>query len=118
MPVEPSIRHANQIVVKAALRNPVFVSRHQQDGLALRIKGKSNTPYASIGIKAQLLHVGVARTLQRIDLRSSKERSLLAKVDGQGNQFFLNDFRQAPVLRDKLLVEYNLPLVFIMLHNA
>jgi len=60
MLVEPSIRNQNQIAIKSSLCNATFVSCHQQDGVALWIEGKSDAPYASIGMKAQLLHVSVA----------------------------------------------------------
>jgi len=90
MLVEPSIRNQNQIAIKSALSNPALVSCHQQDGLALWIECKGNTPYATIGIEAQLLHVCVARALQRIDLRPSQERPFLAEDCRQSNQYVLN----------------------------
>jgi len=87
---EPSISNFNQIAIKATLCNPAFVTSDQQDGLALRIKSKSYAPYASIGIKTKFLHIRVARTPERINLRPSKERSPFANVQCQCNQFALN----------------------------
>jgi len=79
MLVEPSIRNQKQVAIKAALSNAALVSCHQKDGFALRVESKGDTPDTPIGIEAQLLHVGVARTLQRIYLRPSQERPFLAK---------------------------------------
>jgi len=111
MPVEPSIRHQKQFAIKPALCDSTLVSGHQQDGLTLRIEGERDSPYAPIGIKAQLLHVGVARTLQRIDLRSFQEWSLLAKNCRQGHKYVLNLFGQFPILGNEFIVEDDLPLM-------
>ena len=60
MLIVPLIRYANQIAIKAYLSTSALVSARQQDGLALWIEGVGHTPYASICIKSQFLHVRVA----------------------------------------------------------
>jgi hypothetical protein len=87
--VEPSIRNHKQVAISSALSNSALVSCYQKDGFALRVEGKSDTPDTSIGIEAQLLHVGVARALQRIYLRPSQEWPFLAKDCRQGHKHVL-----------------------------
>jgi hypothetical protein len=90
MPVEPSIRYLKQLAMNAALCDSAFVPGYKQDGLALWVEGKCDAPNASIGIETQLLHVGVARTLRRIDLRPPQERPFLAKDCRPRCQYVLN----------------------------
>jgi hypothetical protein len=78
--VESFVRNPYKITIEAPLGGPALVSGHEHDRFALWVKGKSDAPDTSIGIEAQLLHVGVPRTLQRIYLRPSQERPFLAKV--------------------------------------
>jgi len=59
MLIEALIRSPNQITIEAILPKAALIPSYQQNGLALSIKGKCYAPYASIGIKAQFLHVGV-----------------------------------------------------------
>ena len=115
MLVKSSIGYIDQITIEAALSNSAFVSSHQYDGLALWIESESNAPYASIGIKTKFLHIGVARILKRINLRPSQERPFLAKDHRQSYQYVLNRFGQLPVFRDEVVVEDDLPHIYIML---
>ena len=78
MLIEPLIRNAQQIAIKAYLSGSALVSARQQDGLALWIEGVGYTPCASIGIKSQFLHIRVARSVERIGLWSSKQRANFA----------------------------------------
>ncbi len=112
MLVKSSISYIDQITIEAALCNSALVSSHQKYGLALWIECKSNTPYAPIGIKTKFLHIRVARTLERIYMRPSKERSFFANVQRQCDQFALNHSRKIIEFRDEVVVEDNLPLHF------
>src|SRR3546814_7425817 len=49
-----------------------LVTGHQQDGLPLEIKGKGNPPHAVSRVEPKLLHVGVARPLQRVHPRPAQ----------------------------------------------
>jgi len=88
------IRYANQSAIKATLFGSTLVTSCQQNGLAVGIEGVGHTPSASIGIKTQFLHVGVARAFERICKRSSELRTILAEERCEGLQFFSNRLRQ------------------------
>ena len=93
--VKPVIRPPDQPVG----HKPAFIASNQQDGATYGIKGKRHPPDAAISGKAQFLHVGVARSDQRINLRTPKQRPELTQQFCCGEQFILNRLAQPIELR-------------------
>jgi hypothetical protein len=119
MLIVPLIRHANQIAIKAYLRGCALISSGQQDGLALWIKDLGNSPNTTIGIEAQLFHVGVARTLERICLRPAEQRAILAEYHRHSFQLLSNHLGQLPDFNCKIVVKLDRPIrIHSMLLNA
>lgn len=69
MRFEPRISYSDQPLVKALLAAAGFVPRHKQDRLPRGIERESDPPDAAVRIETKLLHIGVLRSLQRIDAR-------------------------------------------------
>ena len=98
MCIEPGVRFLDQLSVKTSFVYTRFVTSHEQDGLPLGIKGKSDSPHPVIGLKAKLLHVGVTRSVQGVHPWAAKCRSeclkklrlreqLILHCGGQGIEF-------------------------------
>lgn len=77
MLVKTSIGNRDQLTVKPAFLDASLVASDQQYCLAVRIEGKSHAPDTVVGIEPQLLHIGMLRSVKRIDLGSAKCRSKL-----------------------------------------
>ena len=60
------IGHIDQAFVKSSLVRPALVTSNQQDRSAQGIECKRHPPHLTLPEKPQLLHVGVARTLERV----------------------------------------------------
>ena len=71
MRIKPFISFLDQLSVKPFFTNTRFVASHKQNRLALGIKGKSDPPYTVFGLKAKLLHVGMARSLKGVHPRAA-----------------------------------------------
>lgn len=119
MPVKSFIRYADQIAIESRLPDSCLVPTHQQNGLALLIKGKGNTPCSPIGIETQLLHPGVTRTVESIHIRPSKLRSIFTEDYCRSFQLFPNRMGKLANLYGELLVKLHHPTrLHIMLWNA
>ncbi len=94
MGVESSIRRRNQRVVKPPLADARFVSGSEQDGTTLAVKRERNAPDAAIGVKAQLFHVDIARSLEGVDGRTAKGRAELFEQLDAREQGILHCVRQ------------------------
>jgi hypothetical protein len=75
MPIESAIRDLDQIPVEPIPSNSRLVTTNQQNRPALYVERKGHPPRAATGTEAKLFHVGVLRSIQRIDLRPAKQRS-------------------------------------------
>ena len=88
--VKPLIGNVNQLVIKTPLCNAALIPRYRNDCSALWIERKSDSPNAAICIEAELLHVGVARALQGIDIWPPENWPSFANVLHKSDQLFLN----------------------------
>ena len=75
MCIEPFVRLLDYLSVKMSFADTGFVASNEQDGLPLRVKSKGNSPHAVIGLKAKLLHIGVARSIQSVHPRAAQRRA-------------------------------------------
>jgi hypothetical protein len=78
--------------------------------LAFWIEGEGYAPNAIGSIKPHLLHVGVPRFLEGIDMRPSKMRSGILEEAGHRQSLVLHVFRQREELRLKLVPDQYRPL--------
>jgi hypothetical protein len=95
----------DQVTVELCLHlgtQPRFVSGHQQDRLSGRIEGKGHAPDPATGSKAHFLHVGVTRTLQRVDGRPTEGRSDFREHTRRFEQVVLDPFLERSELRLEL----------------
>ncbi|SMP44779.1 hypothetical protein SAMN06295888_10330 [Desulfonatronum zhilinae] len=51
------IRHLDEVFVKTFLVRPALVCSYQQNGFALRIESKGNSPNSIFPIETQFLHI-------------------------------------------------------------
>jgi len=104
MIVEPVIRLSNEPLIKPFLAAARFVAAAQDDGLPLRVESESETPGAVLSGEAQLLHVGVTRSLQRIGMRAAQIRPGGFQSPHHSNQLVLNGVSQLIELRDEIVM--------------
>ena len=77
MSVKTVIGLADQLAVKSLFADTRFISCNQEDRLALRVEGKGNSPLTIGRAEPQLLHVCVARVVQRVNAGPSQLRPKL-----------------------------------------
>jgi hypothetical protein len=68
MMIETVVRNTQQTSIKAILLHPSLTTANEKDRVALGVEGEGEAPHSTVCIKAQLFHVDVARTFERIDL--------------------------------------------------
>src|SRR5271157_2549626 len=109
MSVEAVISLSDQFVVEPFFTDARLVSRHEQDRLTLRIESKSHPPLTISRAEAQLLHVRVARAIQRISAGTLQLRSKLLKKSSHCQNFRPHVFVQYVELLLKLNADLNNP---------
>jgi hypothetical protein len=77
MGVKTLVSLADQLPVEASLAHPRLIACHEQNGPAPRIKGEGYSPFSARRRKAQLLHIGMAGSIQCIDARAPQLRAEL-----------------------------------------
>ena len=110
MLVIPSIGNRNQSFVRPSLVSGAFVATHQQDGLPLGVKGKSQAPDFAAQVKLQFFHIGVSRSLQGVDRWSAQIGPKLRKQFGVRQNFILQALRQRGQLVVEIRVKYDIPV--------
>lgn len=78
-----------QCFIETPLATSGFITRHKQNGVPLRVEGKSDAPHAICRIEPKLLHVGMARPFERIHTRTTEAWSERFKQLGMRKQFIL-----------------------------
>jgi len=68
--------------IKFLLAAARLVSRNRKDRVAFRVEREGDAPDTVCRVKAQLLHIRVARTLERIDTGSSELWAKLLQQQG------------------------------------
>ena len=71
-----------ELAIKPLLAAARLVSSDQKNGIAFTVEREGDAPHAICRIKAQLLHIGVARTFERIDARPAELRAKLLQQQG------------------------------------
>ena len=104
MRIEPSIRNLDQRFIEpllAALAG--FVTGHEHHGPPHGIEGEDNAPFPAGGRKPKLLHVGVLRSVQRIDPRTLRRRPKLLDDPQLGDQLVLHIRIERVIVRTELI---------------
>ena len=109
MSVKTVIRFADQLAVEPFFADARFISRNQKHRLALRIEGKGHSPLAIACGEPQLLHVGVAGTVQRIDAGPPQLRAELPEKARQRQNLRLHVFLKREELRLEFVTDLNDP---------
>ena len=109
MGVKARVRQCNQPFVKAPLIRAALVAAHQQNRLPRRVEGKGDASYFARPAKAQLLHVGVLRALQRIHCRPPQARAEIPQQQRMGQQFILQGFGQGREFGGEIVVKEDGP---------
>src|ERR1035438_7909680 len=99
----------DELTVEALFAPTRFVSADQQDSSSHRVETEGYSPYAACGIEAQLFHIRVTRTVQRIGTRPAEQWPELLQQLGVGQQFVLHLFREGVKFRLELLVKEDCP---------
>jgi hypothetical protein len=94
--------------IEALSASTRFISRNQQDALALRIKGKGHAPFAAAN--RSLLHVGVAGAVERVNTRTIQPRPKLLEQARQSKNFCLHVFWQIVNFWLELIAKSNPPM--------
>lgn len=74
MGVETVVCLPDQLAVETFVAHARFVARYEQDRLALRVEGEGYSPFAIHCAEAQLLHVRMAGSAQRVNAGSPQLR--------------------------------------------
>jgi hypothetical protein len=75
-------RPCYELATKSLLTAARLVSRDQKDRVAFRVERKGDAPDTVRRVKAQLLHIRVARTLECIDTGPAELRAKLLQQQG------------------------------------
>jgi hypothetical protein len=119
MRVEPLIGLSDELLVKTLFASPGFVARNEKNGLALRIEGESQAPFPISCAKTQLLHIRVARIVQRVHAWPSQVRPKLLQEAGKGKNLRSDIVLQLVEFRFKLIANFNGPAhPYIMTRNT
>ena len=90
MRIETIVRLPDQCLIEAPFTASRFVAGHEQDGAPPRVKGKGHAPHAVRGIESKLLHIGVARSVQRIGPGTAQRRAECFEKLRMGKQLVLH----------------------------
>lgn len=109
MRVESFISYCDQSAIEPRLASARFVTRYEEDCLSSRIKRERHSPYATVCIKPELLHVRVLGPIQGIHARSLCPRSELLNHFRLREQLVLDRYRESIELVFKLVCELDDP---------
>src|SRR5580704_13274203 len=107
--IKSSVGLCDELAIKSLLPAARLISRDQKYRIAFRVECEGDAPDAVCGVKAQLLHIRVARTLEGIDARPAKLRAKLLQQQGMSAQLTLHVIGQRVEFRIEVLVELNFP---------
>src|SRR5437016_1899956 len=99
----------DQLFIKPALARSRLVVCNQENTLSTRIKSKCYSPYATLGIESQFLHVGMLRSLERVHVGASESGAIFGKSPGGYKQFVLNLLLESQELSFKFIFKTNGP---------
>lgn len=106
---KPAVRLCNELLVETLLTAARFVACDQYDRVALGVESEGNAPFAIGGREAHLLHVGMFGAVERVHVRSTKLRAVLAKEFGDGQEFGLDGALKSGKLCLEGIMQLNVP---------
>ncbi len=109
MRIKPFIRFPDKLSVKTLFATALFVASNKQNGPASGIKSESDPPHAVFGLEANLLHVGVARSVKSVYPRMAQLGPKLLKKFRMRKQLILHRNGQALKFGVKSRVEIDFP---------
>jgi hypothetical protein len=109
MGVEPIVGLPDQRPVAALFATTRSIPRHQQDRRWRQIKGEGYLPFTTGRTKTQLLHMGVAGSLQRVHAGPPQLRSEPLEKTRQCQNLRLHLLGQRVELRFKRIANVNNP---------
>ena len=109
MSVETVISLSDQLAVEPFFAAARFISCHEQDRLTLRIESKGHPPLTVSRAEAQLLHIRVARIVQRVRAGPLQLRPELLEKASHYQNLGPHVFVQRVELRLKLIANLNNP---------
>src|SRR5450432_1190760 len=110
MSVETVIGLSDQFAVEPFFANTRFIPCHEQDSLTLRIESKGHPPLTITRAEAQLLHIRVAPSVQRIGAGPLQLRPELLEKPGHCQNLYPHVRVQRVELRLKLIANLNNPV--------
>lgn len=110
MSIEAVVGLSNQLTVEALLAEARLIRRHEQNRLALHIKGEGYSLFAIRCVEAQLLHIGVAGAVHRVNARPPQLRPELMEKARQCQNLSPHVLVQRVELRFKLVADLNNPV--------
>lgn len=109
MGVKPVVRSSDELFIEPLLTAAGFVACDKENGLTLRVKGESDAPLPIRRAEAELFHIGVAGSVQRLDTRPTQLRPDLLQEPSMGKDFGLHILRQFLELRLELVPNFDRP---------
>src|SRR5579884_3007238 len=95
---KPEVRLGDKPFVKAVLTPARLIACYQYNRPPFGVKGEGRSPFAVGCFKAQLLHIGVLRTLERVDMWSTKLRPEIGNELGDHDESVLYAWLEGPQL--------------------
>src|SRR3989304_4047713 len=118
MSVETVISLSDHLAVEPFFAPPRFTPCHEQDRLTLRIESKGHPPLTISRAEAQLLHIRVARVVQRISAGPLQLRPELLEKPSHCQNLRPHVFVQRVELRLKLIANLNNPAyIYTMIYS-
>src|SRR4051794_3548942 len=106
MGVKPVVRFSDELLIDPLFASAGFVACDKENGLSLRVKGESDAPLTIRRTEAELFHIGVTGTVQRIDAGTSQLRPELLQEPGMGQNFGSGLLRQFRELRREFVANF------------
>jgi hypothetical protein len=88
------VSFGNERLVEPLLCNPSFVTGDKEDAHSIRIECKRDTPYSISRIEPKLLHIGMLRPIERVDMRPPQKRTDFLQNQRCRDQRVLDHLRQ------------------------
>jgi hypothetical protein len=114
MTCESRISFRDQLTIEPRLAAAGFITCNEKDSSPFRVEGERYTPDSTGGVKPQLLHVCVARAVERIHARPSELRAELLEQGRVREQFILHLLGQCIELGVEIFMKENVPHTRIM----
>ena len=119
MSVESPVSFGDQLPVKSVLACARFIAGRDQNRSSSWIKCKGDSPLTVSRGKTQLLHVHMARALERVHARPAKLRTKSLQQTAQRMDFFAHGLVEVQELSFELIRNLNRPAtcqIWLLVH--